>query len=56
MEVAGWGVAAISVDDPAAGPGIPDRDLDPIRVLIHDNYIHHNQRKSDGDLLLDMGL
>jgi len=46
MEVAGWGEAAIFVEDPAAGPGVPDHDLDPIRVLIHDNYIHHNQRKS----------
>lgn len=54
MEVAGWGVAAISVDDPDAGPGIPDYDLDPIRVLIHDNYIHHNQRKSEGGTL-DIG-
>ncbi|MDI3465263.1 MAG: VCBS repeat-containing protein [Nitrospira sp.] len=46
MEVAGWGVAAIDVRDPDVGPGIPDHDLDPIRVLIHDNYVHHNQRKS----------
>lgn len=45
MEVAGWGEAAILVEDPDAGPGVPDHDLDPIRVLIHDNYIHHNQRK-----------
>ncbi len=52
MEVAGWGVAAINVEDPDAGPGIPDHDLDPVRVLIHDNYIHHNQRKSvDGHAL-----
>ncbi|MBS0167837.1 MAG: VCBS repeat-containing protein [Nitrospira sp.] len=54
MEVAGWGVAAISVNDPDAGPGIPDYDLDPIRVLIQDNYIHHNQRKSEGGTL-DIG-
>lgn len=49
MEVAGWGVAAISVNDPDAGPGIPDQDLEPVRVLIHDNYVHHNQRKSEGE-------
>ncbi len=47
MEVAGWGEAAIKVEDPEVG-GIPDRDLDPIRVQIHDNYIHHNQRESEG--------
>ena len=46
MEVAGWGEAAIKVEDPEAGPGVPDHDLDPIRVLIHDNYIHHNQKQS----------
>lgn len=46
MEIAGWGLAAIELDDPDAGPGVPDRDLDPVRVLIHDNYIHHNQRKT----------
>jgi hypothetical protein len=46
MEVGGWGEAAILVEDLDAGPGIPDHDLDPIRVLIHDSYIHHNQRKS----------
>lgn len=51
IEVAGWGVAAISVNDPDAGPGIPDQDLEPVRVLIHDNYVHHNQRKSEGGTL-----
>lgn len=54
MEVAGWGAAAIrvEVEDLDAGPGVPDHDLDPVRVLIHDNYIHHNQRKSvDGHAL-----
>lgn len=46
VEVAGWGEAAIKVEDLDAGPGVPDHDLEPIRVLVHDNYIHHNQRKS----------
>jgi hypothetical protein len=45
MEIAGWGGAAIAVDDDF-GPG--HAITSPEQVLIHDNFIHHNQHPNEG--------
>ncbi|MGH6834675.1 MAG: hypothetical protein ACREC9_03810 [Methylocella sp.] len=45
MEIAGWGGAGISVDD---DPGPDHRIINPEQILIHDNFIHHNQHPSEG--------
>jgi hypothetical protein len=44
MEIAGWGGDGIAVDDDF-GPG--HRITNPEQILIHDNFIHHNQHPSE---------
>jgi hypothetical protein len=46
MEIAGWGEAAILVNDASRFSGIPDQAPWVIFIRIHDNYIHHNQHSS----------
>ena len=54
MEIAGWGGAGIMViDDPgpdhASESNAPGgRIINPDQILIHDNFIHHNQHPSTG--------
>jgi hypothetical protein len=54
MEIAGWGGAGIAVDD---DPGLDQasesnapggRIMNPDQILIHDNFIHHNQHPNEG--------
>jgi Right handed beta helix region len=47
-EIAGWGEAAIAVDDFDHVSGIPTQEPSKILVRIHDNYLHHNQHSSTG--------
>jgi hypothetical protein len=57
MEIAGWGGAGIAVDDDAGpdhasesnAPG--GRITNPEQILIHDNFIHHNQHPTDGMII-----
>jgi len=56
MEVAGWGGAAISVDDHDHIPGIPTQAPDIIYVRIHDSYIHHNQHSTYNNNSLGYGV
>jgi len=58
MEVAGWGGSAVRVDD-----NVHFSDKNPvtkapvnITVLIHDNYIHHNQHSTSGGHALGYGV
>jgi hypothetical protein len=44
MEIAGWGGAGVAVDDDF---GPDHRITSPEQVLIHDNFIHHNQHPTD---------
>jgi hypothetical protein len=57
MEIAGWGGDAIAVNDSrsacaVSAPGtpsvckIPSAEPSEILILIHDNYIHHNQHST----------
>lgn len=44
MEIAGWGGSGIEIED-----DVPGRIFGPQDVLIHDNFIHHNQHpQKDG--------
>ncbi len=47
MEIAGWGGAAIEVKEANGHLDIPKEDPPEILVLIHDNYIHHNQHSTE---------
>lgn len=53
MEIAGWGSNAIVIDDvPGADQGLESngpagRIMNPDQVRIHDNFLHHNQHKSE---------
>jgi hypothetical protein len=55
-EIAGWGHAAIAVDDKDHVSGIPTRQPGEILVRIHDNYIHHNQHSSQNHHALGYGV
>jgi hypothetical protein len=46
MEIAGWGGAGIEVKEGNGHLDIPKDDPPEIFVLIHDNYIHHNQHST----------
>jgi hypothetical protein len=50
MEVAGWGGAAIEIDNEAF-TDIPDQEPDPILALVHDNYLHDNKQPTHGGTL-----
>ncbi len=50
MEVAGWGGAAIEIDNEAF-TDIPDHEPDPILALVHDNYLHDNKQPTHGGTL-----
>lgn len=56
MDIAGWGGQAIGVDDLAHFTAIPTSQPSEILILIHDNYIHHNQHSSSGHSSLGYGI
>lgn len=57
MEVAGWGGSAIRVDDLVHFNGTnPTQAPANILVVIHDNYIHHNQHSTSGGHALGYGV
>src|SRR5262245_10233818 len=56
IEIAGWGSAAITVDNSPHTTGIPEDEPAPILIRIHDNYIHNNQHSSSGGHSLGYGV
>ena len=56
MEIAGWGEAAVRIDNSDHEKGIPTAAPNPISVLIHDNYIHHNQNSEHNGSSLGYGV
>lgn len=61
MEIAGWGGAAITINDHRdEESGFGDRILGPQQVKIYGNFLHHNQHPTDcnigGNLLSGVGL
>lgn len=61
MEIAGWGGAAISINDNRdSDDGFGDRILGPQQVKIYGNFLHHNQHPTDcnigGTVLSGVGL
>jgi hypothetical protein len=55
MEIAGWGEAAVVVDNPNV-KGIPTQAPNPVLVSIHDSYIHHNQHSEHNGSSLGYGI
>lgn len=62
MEIAGWGEAAIKVQDAGGPDQCPDTNVEggrianPGQIRIHHNFIHHNQHPSDGDKAAGYGV
>jgi hypothetical protein len=55
-ELAGWGEAAIQVDDSNHVPGIPNQAPTELLIRIHDNYIHHNQHPTENNSAAGYGV
>ncbi|HKO60383.1 MAG TPA: hypothetical protein VJV03_04430 [Pyrinomonadaceae bacterium] len=62
MEIAGWGEAAIKVQDIGGPDQCPDTNIEggriasPGQIRIHHNFLHHNQHPSDGDKAAGYGV
>ena len=48
MEIAGWGNTAIEVGNSNLRNVSDPAEPNPVRVLIHDNFLHNNQHPSEG--------